>query len=360
MNKLIANPEPIINLVILLAIGIITTSLLLLLLMLRVRLHQATQEDHKKQLLCIWEPVLAAASIDCSAVQLPALAKKDYPDVLILWNRFQESMRGESKENLIILGRKLGIEALAERMLSSKDESERTIAALTLGNMGARESWPVLEKMALTEVGLSGQVAARALARIDPKAASPILIPLFVRRHEWPQSRVAAILSDMGAEVITTPMISALLRASPEELARFLRYLPFAYQNEALEALRLLLSEHNEAEVLTACLVAMRNLAEDSDIAVIKNLLHHPEWVVRVQAVNTMVRLARREDLPEIIALLSDPNWWVRYRSAQALAELQFISWEQSEEIKNKQEDRYAKDALTQVMAEKQIREKNR
>ena len=121
-----------------------------------------------------------------------------------------------------------------------------------------------------------------------------------------------------------------------------------------------MLSEHSEAEVLTACLVAMRNLAEDRDIAVIKNFLHHPEWAVRVQAVNTMARLARHKDLPEIIALLSDPNWWVRYRSAQALAELQFISWEKLGEIINQQEDRYARDALTQVMAEKQIREKKR
>ena len=55
--------------------------------------------------------------------------------------------------------------------------------------------------------------------------------------------------------------------------------------------------------------------------------------------------------------LLADPQWWVRYRTAQALQHLLAGAEGRLAQVRDAQEDRYARDILTQVMAERALGE---
>ena len=58
-----------------------------------------------------------------------------------------------------------------------------------------------------------------------------------------------------------------------------------------------------------------------------------------------------------LMPLLTDPQWWVRYRTAQALQHLLAGGEAQLAKVRDAQEDRYARDILTQVMAERALGE---
>jgi hypothetical protein len=63
------------------------------------------------------------------------------------------------------------------------------------------------------------------------------------------------------------------------------------------------------------------------------------------------------DDAVALEPLLADPQWWVRYRTAQALEHLFRDDAGRLERVRDAQEDRYARDILTQVMAERALGE---
>lgn len=52
----------------------------------------------------------------------------------------------------------------------------------------------------------------------------------------------------------------------------------------------------------------IRYLEDRDSMASVIKLLDHPEWVVRVQAVNALGRLAGPAELDQLIRMLSDSN----------------------------------------------------
>lgn len=266
-------------------------------------------------------------------------------------------MNGDSKQGLNRLARATGMNRVASEMLDARSETDRILAALTIGHLGDENHQGWLEKTAQNSLGLLGQVAARSLVRMDPAAAAPILIPLFTKRNEWPQARVAAILREMGPDTVTLPLVREIEQAKAEDFPRLIRALSFAEHQAANNTIKKLLHQNDTVEVLAACLKVSRNLSDRSWIPLLKPYLQHTSWVVRVQAVNALSGLVDQGELLDLLPLLSDSNWWVRYRSAQAIAGLPFIDLDQLKAIKNKQRDRYAVDVLEKVMAEKQMRD---
>jgi len=346
--------DSVVTLVIGASLAIIVTSLLLLLLMIIIRLIQSVREEQNRNFMAAWRPIMAA-SIEEPVLDHPPLLKFNYINFLMQWNLFMDSLRGQSRQGLIKLARELGMDKVVVKMLAKRSEFERTIAAMSLGNLGETSQWDRLKDIAQNNIGLSGQVAARALARIDPLASVPILVPLFIQRKEWPESRVALILKDMEPNAVSIHIAAAIFTAAPEDLPRLLRLLPFIERGIALQVLSDILARNTEPEVLTACLAGIKNVGDYQNIDLVKKYLNHEAWTVRVQAVNAMGVLASREDLPLLIEKLADPNWWVRYRSAQAICNAPFVSSSQLEELRDQHPDRYARNIMAQVMAEKQM-----
>lgn len=346
--------ESVVTLVIGASAAIIVTSLLLLLLMIIIRLIQTVREEQNKHFVAVWSPIMASC-IEEVPVDHPPLLKFNYINFLMQWNMFMDSLRGQSRQGLIKLARDTGMDQVAVKLLGKRSEFERTIGAMSVGNLGEASQWEVLLDMAENNVGLSGQVAARALARIDPLASVPILVPLFIKRKEWPESRVVLILKDMEPNAVSIHVAAAMFTAPADQLPRLLRLLPFIDRGIALQVLSDVLARNTEPEVLTACLAGIKTLGDYQNIDLVKQYLNHEAWTVRVQAVNALGLLASQEDLPLLVDRLADPNWWVRYRSAQAICNAPFVGMNKLEDLRDNHPDRYARNIMAQVMAEKQM-----
>jgi HEAT repeat protein len=76
---------------------------------------------------------------------------------------------------------------------------------------------------------------------------------------------------------------------------------------------------------------------------------------VRLHAAQALGRLGTREDEWHLRRALADSQWWVRYRAAQALGNLPFMDVDRLRRITEDVEDRYGRDILRQVIAEKEL-----
>lgn len=341
------------NVVLVIAVGLAITNLLILILLLFMSWMQNSRKKRQELFYAKWEPLLAEASVGSKMLSpFPPLQRHNYINFLLLWNRFQQNLRAESRWGLIQLATDLGIDRIATRMMRSRDETDKALAALTLGNLKEYTHWDLLHNMAENDSGLSAQIAAGALAKIDPSRAAPILIPLFVKHHEWPQTRVAVILGEMEPEIVSKPLVDSIRKAKEADIPRLLRYISFIQPDTAVLLVRELLSTHDDTEVIAACLIAVRYLEDRDCMPWVIVFLDHPDWVVRVQAVNALGRLAGPGEVDHLNRMLSDSNWWVRYRSAQALVGLPFMDRKKLENIREGQSDRYARDIMTQVIKE--------
>lgn len=344
-----------IELIYLLTAALLLTSFVVLIIILWMRHRQNVIEQQRSHLNAVWTPIMAR-SIEHRLQDLPRIKKRDQRDFLIIWNRFQGNLRGEAKQGLNRLLEDSGMDRAALSMLKSRTESERVLGALTMGHLQRRDTWNDIEEMALNQTGLSGQVAALSLARIDPAKASPILIPLFARRIEWPRTKIASTLLELGSLNVTRPLLEIIEASGPGQLPRLISFLYFAEAGAASKAVRRLLNRSDDIEIISACLKECQRFADEGWADLILPYLKHTSWIVRVQAVNVLAGVAGQEHTDAITALLSDENWWVRFRAAQALASLPFMTPGQLEKIIIDQGDRYAIDILKQVQAEKGMR----
>jgi HEAT repeat protein len=324
------------------------------------------RERRRRKLLAVWQPILVNA-VDIATSDLPRLSRRDLPEFLILWNHLQESLLDESKDHLNQIGEALSIQKSALRVLRRGNLRERLLAIVTLGQLRERAAWDQLLMIAQEEGALLSVVAARALVMIDATKAVPELIPLLLRRADWPASRVANMLQIAGADVISDQIANAALKSAHEESkrnangggkpatndsARLVRYLELAYNIAALPAARTIVELSQDPEVLAACL---RLLNSGEDLSVVRECLSHEDLCVRVQAAAALGRIGEANDEELLVPLLSDTEWWVRYRAAQSLSRLPHMRVPKLKTIQAAQADPFARDILTQVMAEVQL-----
>jgi HEAT repeat protein len=324
------------------------------------------RERRRKKFLAVWQPILVNAVYSATS-DLPRLARRDLPEFLLLWNHLQESLLDESKDHLNQIGRALSIQDATLRLLRRGNLRERLLAIVTLGQLRERTAWDQLLTIAQREGSLLSIGAARALVMIDPTRAVPELIRLLMIRPDWPASRVANMLQIAGADLISDQIADAALKSAVEESqpnanasgklathnsARLVGYLELAHNVAALPAARAIAASSHDPEVLAACL---RLLKSAEDLAVVRECLSHEDSRVRVQAAVTLGRLGEDDDEERLVPLLSDREWWVRYRAAQALSLLPHMREPKLKTIQAAQSDPFARDILTQVMAEVQL-----
>jgi hypothetical protein len=337
-------------------------TLLVLLLVILLRVALLFREKRRQSFLNIWQPILINA-IEMASADVPQLARRDLPDFLLLWNHLHESVLDESKDHLNQIGRALRIDQSALRMLRSRNLRYRLLGIVTLGELREPVAWDALLEIVNKEGPLLSVVAAHALVMIDAPKAVPLLIPLLVKRPDWPASRVSAILQTAGADIASDQIARAVVAFALQEnenadvvqanpAARVIRYLELAYDVSALPAVRTIVESSGDPEVLAACL---RFLESAEDLPIVRDCLTHEDWRVRVQAASALGRIGQAEDEPGLITLLSDEEWWVRYRAAQALSRLPLMVESKLKAIQIAQSDRFARDMLAQVMAEVQL-----
>jgi HEAT repeat protein len=312
-----------------------------------VRVFSVIRVRRQRELERVWLPLLICG-LERVPDPLPQLRRRDVRSLLSLWNRVHDAIKGSAKAPLLDLALRIGLDHAARRMFSRRDIRDRLLAITTLGRLADRVMWSELVRLAAAPDLALSLAAARAMVRIDPRSATTLLLPIIADRDDWPPSTVALMLQEAGAEVISEPLVQAVLRVPHERAHRLIRYLGLAHSEAAVPLLNQLIREVESFESVTACL---RVFTDANDVDAIQAFLHHPRWEVRVCAVKTLGRIGARRDEVSLIAMLSDPEWWVRYRAAQAVG-LVSGDVERVKRLRDTHVDPFARDILTHVLAE--------
>ena len=324
---------------------------LTILIIALLRTAQAWRARRKRQLLNIWQPLLAKALIG-EQVAPPAVRSAELIDFLYLWLHFHESLRGEAKHALNDMLHAQQLLSPMCRMLKRGSTQQKLVVATALGHAHGSEAWNELALLAHDDSPALSITAARALMLIDAAAAAEVVIPLIIRRRDWPPARLAVMLKE-----VEQPFVERFLEAVAEAaaaqapyLVRLLRLVEAMGFNQPLPFLAELLRNSTQPEVIAACL---RMLNDPACLTLVRAHASHPDWIVRVQVANALRRLGSRVDLPCLLQLLGAPEWWVRYRAAQAIVNAPYLQADEPRRLQAAHADRYARDILQQVMAER-------
>lgn len=330
-------------------IGLLYLIVVVQIFLARLRNRVLTKQQSRVERL--WLPFLVAETAEVPS-SLPPLESRDVIPFLTLWNQLQESFTGDITGRLNDIARRVGVDVHARRMLEQHSLRRRLLAVSTLGHLRDRDdhdSWNALVRLTADKDGLLSLAAARALARIDAVAAMPVILPRISERDDWSRNYVLAMLTDIGADVVSRPLTDAALQVPNEQAQRLLQYFSVAQVADAVPVVRAIISRTKNVECLAACL---RVFADVDHLDTVREYLHHPSWQVRVQAVNVLARLGAADDYSCLLPLLSDPEWWVRYRAAKALCSLPGVEMSRIRVLSEKHDDAFARDMLVHVLAE--------
>jgi hypothetical protein len=307
------------------------------------------RERRKARAQAKWRPYLHAALAGEMPQALPPLPARERLPFLTLWVHLQASLRGDAREALGEVARRLDLDAHARTMLAHGARGQRLLAMLVLGHLRDRQAWALLQRHVGLDANALSLTALWAMVQVDPEAAAAWMTPLFVEREQWALSHVAGILQP-AAGPVARELAALLPRLDAARLPRALRI---------AEALRVslpagVLGAALRSESVPVLVAALRGVLQPDTIDDVRALLAHHDWQVRVQAARALGRIGERADAQQLLALLADPQWWVRYRAAQALVDLPALSRQDCESMCAALTDRFAADMLAQVLAERE------
>jgi len=296
--------------------------LLLLGWTLIIRRLRLSTDRRRQRMVTVWRPILAQSLIEAPDT-LPPIHPRDRVLFLYLWNHLQESIKGESSDELCAVMRRTGMDHVVHHYLAKGTLRQQLLAIVTLGHLKDSSAWLRLVELAHDANAFRSLEAARALVRIDAPQAIPVLVPLISQRADWSPLKVLAILQGAGDEHVAHALGEAAVKAEPLIAARLIRFLASIRSHRALPLIRPLLVRHPlHEDVLASCLSLFGQCSDPRDLPVVRQYSAHPTWFIRVQAATALGKMGVEEDAAILIGLLNDVHWWVRYRAAEALSVL--------------------------------------
>lgn len=345
--------DPLLAVVFWTGIGVIILSLFMLAAVIALRIGLVLRERRERRFMARWQPLFAQC-VDSVPERLPALAKADRYTFLKLLDHYHESLRGSTTRNLNLLAIATGMDVVARDMLMHKNMRARMIAVATLGHLGDKTIWHELRRLVDDPSPLLSLAAMRALLEIDAAATLEWLVMVIGAREDWPLAKIAGILAEIGPDLVTLPLVAAaeaVFENAPYRVLRLMRLLEVAHSDRVVPAVRRILLNTNDEQVIVA---GLRLLRDPRDIGMARNFAAHPGWIVRAGAARALGSIGMPEDRNLLTGMLGDPSWWVRYRAARALMALPFVQMDELQKIRAVLPDRFAADMLGQVIAEHQ------
>ena len=245
----------------------------------------------------------------------------------------------------------MGIADYALSLLERGDDADKIIALKVLGHLRdarALESAVVLTRQEGPELS---RTAAHCALRIDPSFIAGTLRLLLVR-GDWVRSRVETMLREIDPDALGAAMLDAIADAPEELQPRLLDYVRFCPANSAHRICDGVLDTSRNPEALAAALRSLAPLARDRDHEMAVRFTNHDESIVALSALRVLRKCVRNEDKDLLVKMTSHPDYWVRLRAAEAAVQL-FATSELAEEFSAGLADRFARDAMDQVLAEK-------
>jgi HEAT repeat protein len=336
-----------------LGLVVVVTSMVLLVAILLMRYLAERRERRHQVAADFWRRVLAEAAQAVPA-RVPPLPRGDMTGFVDAWNDLQGTADAVGQAGMRKLAEPLGLDRKLALLLERGSFHDRVMAIIAMGHLRSPAHFDVLAGMINDRSPIVSINAARALMRIDPPRAVQMVVPQIVARQDWVEGGIAQMLNEAGPEVVSRELGGAALRVNDEVAPRLVRFLAGVSPEAASPVIRQILGEPHDEHLVSTCLQVM---TDPADVDRVRPLLAHPRWHVRMHAAAAIGRLGKAADAQALLPLLADPQWWVRYRTAQAVRALYEGDAELLEHVRSRQEDRYARDILTQVIAEKELGE---
>jgi HEAT repeat protein len=349
-----AHSDLLLQLTLVLGLAALAVSALLVLQLVWMRLQGVRRERTRQSVNALWRPLLAQAAQGApDQLALPPVVPSDLDELLLLWNQRQDGAHGSAHAALNRLAQRLDLLAQARRLLRRRRPADRLLGVATLGHLGQADDAPLLGALLGDPNTLLSMGAARAMLRIDAAGAVPSVLERYLRRSDWPAARLGALLRDAGADAVAPVLEAQLYAGSTEARIRLLPLLRHAHIPQVGEVLRALLARSTDPQLLSD---ALRQLHDRVALPRVRELGGHPDALVRSAAAVALGRIGGDADRAQIVAMMADADWWVRYRAAQALLVLPGHSPERLDALRATLVDRFARDALDHVRAERAIR----
>lgn len=315
---------------------------------LAARFFFLARERREKRFLGIWRPLFVRAVVE-QPEGPPKLRGAERLQFLNLFNHFQSLVKGGERGRINRLARMAWVRPYALAVLEGETMRNRIIAAYALGYLRLSDAFEPLVKGLDSENTIFSLACALALVRIDPVRGVRAVLPLVRVRGDWPQSSVHIVLMEAGKDAVSPALREAVLSSDEETVPKLIRFLGAADDATAEECEKHWVDAGKKEETISACLQFLKS---PRYLPWARQMLDHPAWFVRVQAIAALGRIGGREDVPRLKDLLSNKEWWIRYRAAKALSGFPFISEAEYAQMATNQQDRYAREMLERVLIE--------
>lgn len=332
------------------AVAIFGLAMGLMVLLLVFRIRAIARRRHTTALVSRWRAVFTGT---LQTAPIP-VSRGDAFTVLSLWNDFQRVRSSEqrvSSSSLTEVALAQNLPTLALRMLERGDAGDRIVSLTFLGYLRSATAEPQVRALLTDPIGEVALAAFRALLFIDRSAIKSFVFTI-ARRDDWPLSSVEQILQELGPVRISRSFAVASKDATDEQLLRLLPFFTSCEAPVAHAALCDLLAYRTAPAVLAGTLRALTPIVLAEDRTIVRPFLLHPIAYVRIAAIAAITPICEANDRDTLLQLLGDADSWVRYRAARALLD-HFTRDGEASDLQRQIADRYAQDALKQVLAER-------
>lgn len=327
--------------------GALCLALVLAIVIIALRAALARQRKAADLVDRIWTPLLARIIAGDPIEPLPPLGRGEYFLFLRVWIHVQASIRGDATLALNEMAIRLRCDRVAREFLLSRNRSRQLVGVLVLGYLRSASAWPMLMDLTHARDSATSLLAVWAMVRIDPAAGLQHAIRQIIVRDDWPLTRLVTILAEARqncSDAVTREMPMVDTAHLPRALA-------------LAEALKIalpapLLAEMLHSESIDVLLSALRVVATPELLPIVRSLVGHPDWRVRLQVSKAIGRIGDESDLIRLQKMLGDPAWWVRYRTAQVITHSRLLGLQEIRNLYQRTDDPFGRAVLETAMAE--------
>ncbi|MDH3973510.1 MAG: HEAT repeat domain-containing protein [Deltaproteobacteria bacterium] len=308
-------------------------------------------EKRKAKLARQWRPIFSEI-MEKAPENLPVLGSANVTDFLILWNHYHGFLKGNARENLNLLLRRLRLDKDAIKMLRGRSLKRKFVGIMTLGNLRDSYVWNDLCRMLSHKNNHLSLAAAEAMVQIRPREAVQAISDSIRLRNDWPDSRIVCILKKTDANYFSSSLADAVFKADDKSRPRLIKLSSIALNETIRGIVKKYLNPSAPEEVIAACLHILKHPEVIEDV---RRFTAHPSPLIRLKAAAVLGRIGEKEDMDVLTSLLSDKQWWVRYHAARSLVSFPFVTQAELKAISNQCKDRYGRDMLNRMIAKAEI-----
>lgn len=333
-----------------LGITVVVVTVVMLTVILVMRQVMVRRERNHQRAAAAWRTILVAAEAG-APVTASSLPRRDVTGFLEVWNELHEAHPGRN-DGLLRVATAVDLDRHLFRLLGNGGFHNQVVVIIALGHLRNRDHFARVARYIDDKSPIVSLCAARALMQMDPSTAVSMFVPQIVRRDDWSQGSIAAILHETSTPAMSKELSLATLQANADVVPRLVRFLAAVSPEETAPVIRTILASAADDHLISTCLQVMSRTA---DLVSVRSLLQHPRWHVRMHAAATIGRLGVPGDELLLVDMLSDEHWWVRYRTAQGLLKLPFLDESRVRRIRDEHADQFARDILDHVLAERAL-----